>query len=44
MADPVVFISRNRVKVGKLEGFRTACREVSERLKLDKPGTVVFLA
>lgn len=44
MADPVVFISRNRVKVGKLEGFRTAYREVSERLKLDKPGTVVFLA
>lgn len=44
MGAPVVFISRNRVKEGKLEGFKKAYQETSERLKLDKPGTVAFLA
>ncbi|HYU81616.1 MAG TPA: antibiotic biosynthesis monooxygenase [Candidatus Polarisedimenticolia bacterium] len=44
MGAPVVFISRNRVKEGKLEGFRKACQDTSERLNRDKPGTVAFLA
>lgn len=41
---PLVFISRNRVKQGKLEGFRHFFREGSEGLKREKPGTVAFLA
>jgi quinol monooxygenase YgiN len=44
MSEPVVFISRNKVKQGKLDGFKKAYRESSERLRREKPGTVVFLA
>jgi quinol monooxygenase YgiN len=44
MAGPIVFISHNAVKEGKLEGFRDAFGEVAEALDAEKPGTVVFLA
>jgi len=44
MSGPIVFISHNAVKYGKLEGFRDAFGEVAEALNADKPGTVVFLA
>ena len=44
MSGPIVFISHNAVKDGKLEGFRDAFGEVAEALNAEKPGTVVFLA
>ena len=44
MSGPVVFISHNTVKDGKLEGFREAFGEVAVALNAEKPGTVVFLA
>ena len=44
MSGPIVFISHNAVKKGKLEGFRDAFGEVAEALDAEKPGTVVFLA
>jgi quinol monooxygenase YgiN len=44
MSGPIVFISHNAVKDGKLEGFRGAFGEVAEALNAEKPGTVVFLA
>jgi quinol monooxygenase YgiN len=44
MREPVVFISRNRVKAGKLEQLKRFFREGTEQLKREKPGTVAFLA
>ena len=44
MSGPLVFISHNTVKDGKLEGFREAFGEVAVALNAEKPGTVVFLA
>ena len=44
MSGPIVFISHNAVKEGKLEGFRDAFGAVAEALDAEKPGTVVFLA
>ena len=44
MSGPIVFISHNAVKDGKLEGFREAFGEVAEALDAEKPGTVVYLA
>lgn len=39
-----MFISRNRVKDGKLEEFKRFYRAGAERLRREKPGTVAFLA
>jgi quinol monooxygenase YgiN len=44
MSGPIVFISHNTVKDGKLEGFREAFGEVADAVNADKPGTVVYLA
>ncbi len=44
MPGPIVFISHNTVKEGKLEGFRDAFASVAEAMDAEKPGTVVFLA
>lgn len=44
MTAPIVFISHQRVRPGKLEGFRSAFASVSSAIEADKPGTVVFLA
>ena len=44
MSAPIVFISHNDVKQGKLEGFRDAFADVARALDAEKPGTVVFLA
>ena len=44
MSGPIVFISHNAVKDGKLEGFREAFGEVSVALEAEKPGTIVYLA
>jgi len=44
MSAPIVFVSHNAVKQGKLEGFRDAFADVARALDAEKPGTVVFLA
>jgi quinol monooxygenase YgiN len=44
VSGPIVFISHNRIKDGKLDGFRTFFHEGSRSMGQDKPGTVVFLA
>ena len=44
MADPIVFISRNRVKEGMLEDFRKHYRESIPATEAGKPGTLVQLA
>jgi len=44
MSGPIVFISHNTVKDGKLEGFRKAFGEVADALEAEKPGTIVYLA
>ena len=44
MSGPIVFMSHNVVKDGKLQGFRDAFGEVAVALDAEKPGTVVYLA
>ena len=44
MSGPIVFISHNTVKDGKLEAFRKAFGEVADALESEKPGTIVYLA
>jgi quinol monooxygenase YgiN len=44
MSGPIVFISRNRVKRGKLQEFELYYRMGAEKLGREKPGTVAFLA
>ena len=44
MSGPIVCISHNAVKDGKLEGFREAFGEVADALEAEKPGTIVYLA
>ncbi len=44
MSEPIVFISRNRVKEGKLEEFKLLYHAGAEKLGREKPGTVAFLA
>jgi len=44
MADPIVFISRNRVKEGMLDDFRWYYSDSVPRTKAGKPDTLVQLA
>jgi hypothetical protein len=44
MTDPIVFISRNRVKKGMLEDFRKHYHDSVPLTKANKPGTLVQLA
>ena len=44
MSVPIVFISHNRVKEGKLDGFKKFYREGAELMEANKPGTITFLA
>lgn len=44
MSEPIVFISNQRVKEGKLEGYKHYYRQVAEQTKANKPGTVAHLA
>ena len=44
MSEPIVFISHNRVKEGKLDGFKQHYRQGAELMEANKPGTVAFLA
>lgn len=43
MSAPIVYISHNRVKPGKLEALRQLYREASKELEATKPGTLVYL-
>ena len=43
MSGPIVFISHFKVKEGKLDALRKFAQETTERIKADKPGTLVFL-
>lgn len=44
MSDPIVFISHNKIKQGKLESLREYSQQVFQRLHEEKPETVVFLS
>jgi quinol monooxygenase YgiN len=44
MTDPIVFISRNRVKKGMLDAFQRHYRDSVPPTEADKPGTLVQLA
>ena len=44
MSEPIVFIGHQRVKEGKLEGYKQYYRQVAEQAKANKPGTVAHLA
>lgn len=44
MSNQIVFISRHKIKEGKLEGFKQYYRRGVEVMKDEKPGTVAFLA
>ncbi len=44
MSDPIVFISRNRVKEGSFEDFRQHYRDSLPLTEANKPGTLAQLA
>jgi quinol monooxygenase YgiN len=43
MSGPIVFISRSRVKEGRMDEFREMQRERTPRLEAEKPRTAAFL-
>jgi hypothetical protein len=44
MSEPIVFISRNKIKQGKTEEFRKHYRESIPPIEAGKPGTLAQLA
>jgi hypothetical protein len=44
VSEPIIFISNQRVKEGKLEGYKHYYRQVAEHAQADKPGTIAHLA
>lgn len=44
MSEPIIFISNQRIKEGKLDGYKQYYRQVAELTKANKPGTVAHLA
>jgi quinol monooxygenase YgiN len=44
VTEPIVFISHNRIKPGKLDALKAFIREGAKAIDVDKPGTVAFLA
>ena len=44
MSEPIVFISNQRIKEGKLDGYKQYYRQVAELTEANKPGTVAHLA
>lgn len=44
MSEPIVFISNQRIKEGKLDEYKQSYRENIGIIKADKPGTVAHLA
>jgi hypothetical protein len=43
MTNPIVFISNQKIKDGKLEGYKQYYQQVSEMTEAKKPGTVAHL-
>lgn len=44
MSQPIVFISRNRIKKGRVDEFRRFYKESLSPIMADKPGTLAQLA
>jgi hypothetical protein len=44
MSEPIVFISHNQIKKGKLDDLKRVSGEATARLQAEKPRTLVFLA
>ena len=44
MSDPIIFISNQKVKEGKLEEYKQYYRRVAEQAKANKPGTIAHIA
>lgn len=44
MSEPIVFISRNKIKEGKTDEFRKHYRDSIQPIMADKPGTLAQLA
>jgi hypothetical protein len=44
MSEPIVFISHQRIKEGKLDAYKQSYSEYIGIIKADKPGTVAHLA
>ena len=43
MSAPIVFISRSKIKEGKLEGLKQHAQMMMELIQAEKPGTLAFL-
>ena len=43
MSEPIVFIARQRIKEGKLEGYKQNFQEVVNFVEPNKPNTIAFL-
>ena len=43
MSGPIVFISHFKVKEGKLDALKQFAQAMTEHIKAEKPGTLVFL-
>ena len=43
MSEPIVFISHFKIKQGKLDGLKQHSQKMTELIKAEKLGTVVFL-
>ena len=43
MSNPIVFISHNKIKEGKLEEFKRTWRDMVESMEAEKPRTLVYL-
>lgn len=44
MSEPIVFISNQRIKDGKLDGYKQYYLQVAELTEANKPGTIAHLA
>jgi hypothetical protein len=44
MSEPIIFISRSRIKEGELGSLKGYMPEITELIKENKPGTVAMLA
>jgi quinol monooxygenase YgiN len=43
MSRPIVFISRSKIREGKLEGLKQHAQMMMELIQAEKPGTLAFL-
>ena len=44
MSEPIVFISKQRIREGKLDQFKQMYQQTAEFMESNRPGTVAFLA